>query len=274
MLSTVLSRIRREAAASLVDRPAGGLIGDGERVFPCPGCSRPLVDNQGRCPGCGSLLVAGVLLRTAGFLVLVGCLIGMLGGAIVAGLAMAPRLAAGDAAIAAAVAASASVPSDQPSQATGAGAGASAGTPAPPAIPAELPSGVEGGLLQIAAVNERLAASAVQLESALAVGTPKAPEVAVLVRRVAADARLGGDAARLLRAWPPAGALAVDASVLYGSLLTTATRGLAAPLSDHASHAASGRAVLDALADLPRVAAAAREMASLAGVQLRDAVAP
>jgi hypothetical protein len=272
MMSTVLSRLRREPAMPRVGLPVDGLIGDGERVFPCPGCSRQLVDNQGRCPGCGSLLVAGVLLRTAGFLVLVGCLIGMLGGAIVAGLAMAPRLAAGDAAVAATV--NASAPPLQPSAATGPGAGAPAGTPAPPGRPAELPSGVEGGLLQIAAVNERLATYAVQLEKALAVGNPKAPEVAVLVRRMAADARVGGDAARLLRAWPPAGALAVDASVLYGSLLATATRGLAAPLSDHASHAASGRAVLDTLADLPRVAAAAREVTRLAGVRLPDAGTP
>jgi hypothetical protein len=133
---------------------------------------------------------------------------------------------------------------------------------------------VEGGLLQIAAVNERLAASAVQLERALAAATPKAPEIALLVRRIAADARVGGDAARILRAWSPAGALAVDASLLYESLLTIATRGLAATLSDHAAHAASGRAVLDALANLPRVTEAAREVARLAGVQLRDAVAP
>jgi hypothetical protein len=271
MLSTVLSRLRREPAALPAGMSAERLIGDGEGAFPCPGCSRALVANQGRCPGCGSLLVAGVLLRTAGFLVLVGCLIGMIGGAIVAGLALTPRLAAVEAAIAAA--ASASAPSAQVSDPTGAGAGAAVSQPAPAPVPTALPSGVEGGLLQIAAVNERLAASATQLEMALA-GTPRAPEVAVLVRRIAADARVGGDAARLLRAWPPAGALALDASLLYESLLTTATQGLSAHLSDHASHAASGRAVLELLGDLPRVAAAIRAVARSAGIELADAATP
>jgi hypothetical protein len=269
MLSTVLSRLRREPAALPAGISAERLIGDGEGTFPCPGCSRSLVANQGRCPGCGSLLVAGVLLRTAGFLVLVGCLIGMIGGAIVAGLALTPRLAA----VEAATAAAASAPPAHASDPTGAGAGAPARHPAPAPVPTALPSGVEGGLLQIAAVNERLAASATQLEIALA-GTPKAPEVALLVRRIAADARVGGEAAQLLRAWPPAGSLALDASLLYGSLLTTATQGLSAHLSDHASYAASGRAVLELLGDLPRVAAAARAVARSAGIELAEAATP
>jgi hypothetical protein len=257
----------------------GPLIGDRERILPCPRCARPLVDGQGRCPGCGTLLIAGIRLRAAGFLILVGCALGMIGGALVAGAAMAPRLAAGDAAIAAAVAAAGPVASE-PAAAGAvapAPAGVAPGAPATPAMPVEgaaLPVGATRGLLQVAAVNDRLAAAAVELDVALAGGAGRAADILVLLRRVAADARAGADAVRRIASWSPAAALAADASVLYASIMTTATDGLMAPLADRAAYAAAGRAVRSVLDGLPEVAAGTTAAARAAGVDLPASAAP
>ena len=260
----------------------GPLIGDRERIVPCPGCARPLVDGQGRCPGCGTLLIAGVRLRVAGFLILVGCALGMIGGALVAGAAMAPRLAAGDLAIAAAVANAPAQPVSDPAPALPAApAGVAAPGPVEPARPTAapvagpgLPAGVTGGLLQVAAVNDRLAAAAVELDAALAGGSTQAAEIPVLLRRIAADVRAGIDAARRIESWAPAGDLATTALALYGTVMVTASEGLVAPLADRTAYAAAGRAVRSALADLPAVVAGTREAALLAGVDLPAAALP
>lgn len=274
---------RFRAGGGVAFEADGPLIGDRERIVLCPGCARPLVDGQGRCPGCGIFLIAGVRLRTAGFLILVGCALGMIGGSLVAGAAMAPRLVAGDAAIAADVAAerepttaralpAATVPAVvaapdvvEPSRPS---------TPEAPVAAGDLPAGVTGGLLQVAAVNDRLTAIAVELDAAVAGGSTRAAEIPVLLRRIAADARAGRDAARRIDSWAPASRLAADASTLYAAVMATATEGLVAPLADRAAYTAAGRAMRSALAGLPAVAAGTRDAALLAGVDLPAAVLP
>lgn len=266
MLNGISRRLRGDVAVA--DGPSDLLIGDrAQAVVPCPSCARPLARGQGRCPGCGTVLVAGVRLQAAGFLVLVGVMLGMIGGALVAGAAMAPRLAAGDAAVAelAATRQTAERPS---AAAPGSEGGASASAPPVPA--AGLPDGIAGGLLQVAAVNTRLAEATAALDLELAARKPRSAEVAMLIRRVAADARAGAEAARSLGRWDAAAPLAAAGSTFYAAAVATATDGLAAPLADRAAYTAAGRAVLAALGDLPEIAATTGEVAALAGVELLD----
>ncbi len=243
-------------------RPAAdeSLIGAAsERTFSCPSCARPLAIGQGRCPGCGSLMVAGVLVRTALFLVLAGSLVGMIGGALVARVAMAPRLAAADAARAAAVVPAAPV--------------AASAVPVASAVSAAtLPDGVAGGILQVATVNERLSRAAADLAAVFAVRDPSAAEIAPLLRKIAADARSGEQGARRVEAWTAAGAFPANVLALYDGAATVAEDGLGAPLSDDAAYAAAGHRMLTALDSLPAIAAATREIAGRAGIALLDAV--
>ncbi len=249
------------------------LIGaSADRTFACPTCTRPLVLGQGRCPGCGSLLVAGVLVRTALFLVLVGSVVGMMGGAVIAGVAMGPRLAAAEAAQAAAFAAAtpiATSPAAVPSAPAGAGAPSSA--PAGAVTDAGLPRGVMAGLLQVASVNDRLARSVATLTTLLADRRSGAGDIAPVLRKIAADARSGGQAASLLTPWSPATALAADAARLYAAAAASATSGLAAPLSDDAAYVSAGRRMLMALAPLAEVDAVTRAVAGGSGITLAEA---
>ncbi len=240
------------------DEPLIGAAAD--RTFSCPECARPLAIGQGRCPGCGSLLVAGILVRTALFLILVGSVVGMIGGAVIAGVAMGPRLAAADAARAAATTAPVAGASAAPIF------GPIAATPA-----AALPPGVTAGLLQVATVSDRLARSAATLTKLLASRGSGAGEIAPVLRKIAADARSGEQAARRLASWVPAGGLAADVTTLYRAAAATAAKGLAAPLADDAAYVKAGRRMLSALAPLADVDAATHAIAGLAGVALPEA---
>lgn len=220
----------------------------------CPACGHELTGVIGRCPGCGLLLLAGVRARAAAVIALVGCMVGLLGGALVAGAAMAPRLAAGDAALAA-------VRADESAAASG------------QQDDVWVPFGISGSLRQVAAVNDRLATSAADLDDVLARKRPAA-EIAAVLRRVNTDARIGSDAARRLGTWEPAAGLAADASRLYASLMASADDGLDAPLSKRAAYATAGRRVRAALRDLAGVTAATWEVAVVARVDLPGAEAP
>jgi hypothetical protein len=221
-------------------------------IAACPACGHDLDGSIGRCPGCGQLLIAGVRARTAAAFALVGCMVGLLGGALVAGAVMAPRLAAGDAAIA--------------TIRSGPEAGSTEEA-------VWVPFGVAGSIRQVAAVNDRLATSAAELDDVLARRRPAA-EVAAVLRRVNTDARIGSDAARRLEAWEPAAGLAAEASRLYAALTASAADGLAAPLSKRAAYARAGREVRAALRDLAGVTAATFEVAVVARVDLPGATAP
>ncbi len=233
-----------------LDAPAD----DQEASASCPACGHELVGGTGRCPGCGLLLVAGVRARTAAAFALVGCMVGLLGGALLAGAAMAPRLAAGDAAIA-------TIRSGESAGGNG------------QQDDAWVPFGIPGSVRQVAAVNDRLAASADELDDVLARRRPAA-EIAAVLRRVNTDARIGADAARRLGAWDPAAGLAADASRLYASLMAAADDGLDAPLSKRAAYAAAGRRVRAALRDLADVTAATWEVAVTARVDLPGVAEP
>jgi hypothetical protein len=268
MTFTGLTR-RLRGPAGLPPPEREPLIGaTADRTFSCPGCARPLLVGQGRCPGCGSHLVAGILVRTAVFLILVGCVLGMIGGAVVAGVAMAPRLAAADAARAAAatVAPVAAAP-------TAGAAAAPTAAPVPSTGADALPRGTAAGLLQVATINDRLARSATELTALLAARGAGAGEIAPVLRRIAADARTGDQAASRLAGWSPAGVLAADVAALYGSAASIAAAGLAAPLADDPAYAAAARRMLAALKPLAAVDGATHAIAAEAGIPLPETTA-
>lgn len=250
-------RSARPAAAGTGGSPAAdpdAPVADLEGPARCPGCGNQVLAGYGRCPACGVLLMAGVRVRTAAGLLLAGIVSGMLGGAVVAGVAMAPRLAAGDAAIAVSRAG---------------GPGSSSGQ----SVVVWLPPGVAGGLRQMAAVNDRLAAASAELDAAIA-AKAGAAKIAALLRRITTDSRIGGDAARRLGSWESGADLATTASTMYAALMAAASDGLGAPLSKRGAYVAAGRSVRAALRDLSGVAAATLEAATVAGVDLGRGTAP
>jgi hypothetical protein len=229
-------------------------IGDpGDRVFSCPRCARPLGKGQGRCPGCGTLLVAGVVGRTAMAFIAAGIVIGMIGGAMIAGLALGPgRAVLGAAGSSGATAATAP----------------GGGLADPTAGPVRLPAGTAPGLVEVATLNDRLDASTAALARALKPRHPSSAEIAPLLRRIAADARSGEQAARRIAAWQPAATLADRLTTLYTSLAATATTGLGAPLADNGAYAAAGKRMQKALKGLNSADEMTKAVASLAGVEL------
>jgi hypothetical protein len=249
-LSGLTRRLRGPSRRSREQHDA--LIGDAaDRTFPCPGCARPLAHGQGRCPGCGRHLVAGVLFRSALFFILVGIVVGMMGGAVIAGIAMGSRLATAD--------------SGPPV------AAAPTAAPVPSIVAAALPAGVAGGLLQVASINDRLAQSAAALKALLARRSSGAVEIAPILRKVSADVQAGDQATRRLAPWGPAGVLVAKATTLYGALALVAAEGLNAPFADDAAYVASGKRMLSALGPLPAVDAVTHAVAGEAGLTLPGA---
>ena len=172
-------------------------------------------------------------------LVLLAGIAGTVGGALVAGAAMTPRLVG-----------AAETPSPSP-------------LPAPTPTPrATLAAGVAAGFLQVAAVNDRLAGAAADLRKVLAARRPSAADVAPLLRKIAADARSGLEGSARIGAWPAAGALPADIAALYGAAAAVASDGLGAPLSNNSAYTTYGRRMLRALATLPAVTAATRDAAA------------
>ncbi len=246
-------RFKRPAALA---QPAHDLMigGVADRTIACPSCARPLAYGQGRCPGCGSRLVAGVLVRTALLLILVGGIVGMVAGAMVTGMALGPRVAGSDGSSAAA--------------ATGA-PGAAGPTATAVATPvATIPSGYSAGLVQVAAVNDRLARASAKLATVLGARGSGAAEIAPVLRKIAADVGTGDDAVRRLAAWGPAGPLVADVAKLYGAAASVATDGLGAPLTDDAAYVAAGRRMRVALKPLSAVDTATHAIAAEAGITL------
>lgn len=142
---------------------------------------------------------------------------------------------------------------------------------APPvtAVPAAtLPAGVAAGLLEVAAVNERLARAVADLDVALQVRRPAASVIGPLLRAIASDARSGRAAVDRVTAWPAAGAYPAETAAFYEAVALVAADGLGAALGDDAAYAESGRRMLEALASLPEISAATRASAGRAGVPL------
>lgn len=141
--------------------------------------------------------------------------------------------------------------------------------PSRTAVPtAKLPSGVTTGLLEVAAVNERLASAADEIDAALQARRPSAGVIGQQLRTIAASARSGLAAAQRVAAWPAAGSFAQEVAAFYRAIAEAAAEGLADPLRDNDAYATSGRRMHELLTSLPEVTAATRAAAARAGVTL------
>jgi hypothetical protein len=147
------------------------------------------------------------------------------------------------------------------------------GTPSPiptatPVASPTLPPGVGAGLREAVAINDRLARAAVELNTALKPRRPSAAEIGPLLRKIAADVRSGPQTTARLAAWRGAGTLPSELAAFYEEVAAIAAEGLGAAMSDDKAYTRAGQLMRRAFASLPALAAATREAASRAGVDL------
>ena len=249
-----------------------------QTVFDCPSCARPLALGTHRCPGCGTHLVRGVTLSKASVFVAAGLAIGLLvgGGAGFlfgggAGAAAAPIVAAD--------------PSSSPAgsgAARSAAPGASAtptatvvdpsSTPPPP--PSDIPPVTRSALVQVAATNDRLAASGAELRAVLAARPFDASAVAQVLRSISADSVFAEQLAGRVAAWPASAELGAGLSAFYDAVHETAASGLVASVQNAAAYRSAATKMLDLLDGMAAIDAALQAVADSAGVALPAATAP
>jgi hypothetical protein len=225
-------------------------------IFECPVCTRPLAVGTRRCPGCSTRLLAGIrATRALGFIavgVLIGALVGGTGVGVAAALLAAP---------------SAAVMVQTDSVVTPSGAPVpSAAVPAAPVVDPTVPAAALTALRQSALINQRLTADAVRLKAALAADPPTSVDIARALRALSATAAFGDRIAPDVAAWAAAGEVSSGFEAFYDAVGSTARDGLASSLQNRAAYVRAGRAMLAVMGRLPALDAAARDLATTAGV--------
>jgi hypothetical protein len=228
-------------------------------IFNCPACARPLGVGSPRCPGCGTRLIAGVQAgRALGFIAL-GLVVGMVvGGGVMAATAALSRVEP----VAAVDGGAATLPSAGPLATA-----APVITPAPVLTPS-VPSTALSALRQTALVNQRIAADAGLLMTALTMPEPATSDIARLLRSMSSNATFGQRIAADVADWDAGTAVAADLGAFYLAIHATAGEGLGASLRNDAAYLAAAQAMLavvDGLADLDL---AARTLAAGADLDL------
>jgi hypothetical protein len=230
-------------------------IGDRDaHVFNCPVCARPLPDGTWECPGCSTHLIFGVTFRRAGGLLAFGAVVGILFGGIAMSLAIGLGLPSGTTAGNGIVGNTSTNGSPKPSLAPGAG----------PVVTA--PKAALAAMRQIALLDERMAADGKTLKAA--VKANRTADIARALRTLGADASVGAKYLTGLGTWPDAADIAVSREAFYASVASTSRAGLTKSLSNKKGYKASGKAVLTILKKMPKLDAAARELAVSAGADL------
>lgn len=224
----------------------------------CPACGRPLEALTGVCAGCGTRLVLGVQARRAAVFVAFGLVAGLLVGSISVRLITPPPGLGAPAA--AAVGPAGSVPAASPSE----GAGAAA-TVAP------VPRDAANALRQVVVIDARLRATAADLRRILAAQPFDPVAAAQSLRTAAADASVGAQYPPGLAAWPAATSVRRDVAGLYGGVVTIARGGLSFSVADAAAYRKATAAMIVRLRALGTIDAAARSLASIAGIELQPA---
>jgi hypothetical protein len=238
-------------------RPETPAIGeDDANIVDCPVCKRPLDAAARRCPGCGTLLVAGVQASKAGMFAIFGVAIGLMVGASVMGVATlgvrAPATPTTPAATAAPAPTTAPVPTAAP-----AGGGS-------PLVPVAATAALKG----TAAVNARIASTAAPLSAALADASFDSQGVAQILRRLNVEAGAAQALLPALNSWDEASAVHGQLRDFYASLRATANLALGASIRNDEAYKAAARDVLQQLAKLPSISSASRDLAQTAGVEL------
>lgn len=231
----------------------------------CPTCGRPLDALTGVCAGCGTRLVLGVQARRAAVFVAFGLLAGLLIGSVTM-LLVTPRT------VAEPVAAAAGSTDPGLAGSTASGTGASpTGAPGPVATIAPVPRDAANALRQVLAIDARLGATAVDLRRILAAKPFDAVGAARSLRDVAADASVGAQYPPGLAAWPAAASVENATAGFYDGVLTIARGGLSFSVADAAAYKSATVAMIVRFRALGSIDAAARSLATTAGIELAPA---
>jgi hypothetical protein len=239
----------------------GPAIGEADaHVFNCPACARPLSNGTMKCPGCGSRLIMGVLVKRAGAILVLGIAIGVVvGGGLMGSIAM--------------LSASATTATVQQPAAivhTAAPVAPAVPTAAPPLAVA--PQTAISALSGTAVVNGRITVDAVTLRTTLATRGASTIEIARALRSLAADAALGMDLTGRMAPWTDARPVTAELEAFYRSMASAARDGLRASLTDGAAYRASATAMLAAIEDLGAVDASSRTLAATVSLDLPPVV--
>jgi predicted lysophospholipase L1 biosynthesis ABC-type transport system permease subunit len=236
-------------------------IGEADaHVFTCPACSRPLSNGTMKCPGCGSRLIMGVLVKRAGAILALGIAIGVVvGGGLMGSIAMLSA-SADTAAIQQPVA---TIPTAAP-------VAAAVPTAAPPLAAA--PQTAIAALSGTAVVNGRITVDAMSLKTTLATRGVSTIEIARALRSLAADAALGMDLTGRMAPWTDARPVTAELDAFYRSMASAARDGLRASLTDAGAYRASATAMLATIEDLGTVDASSRTLAATVSLELAPVV--
>lgn len=229
-------------------------------VVHCPVCSRPIVAEARRCPGCGTRLLMGVPARRASVFLATGALTGVLvGGLVVGSVALALQPAATTPGASAPV--------------TGASAVPRGGASSAPAVTGA-PAASVAALRQAVAINGRLALGVDDLRSSVATRPFDSFAVASVLRSLAADAAIGSDAAGRLQPWSDADAARTALTALYDEVRATARAGLANAFANGSAYRAAASDMIAVLGGLETADAAARTLAETVAIELPAPVTP
>jgi hypothetical protein len=249
-------------------------IGEFEQtVFSCPACNRPLALGVGRCPGCGTRFLMRVELRRASILIGLGLLVGLTvgGGLTAASLALDRPAREAEIAAAAAAAALAGVGTDTDRVATsrpiatpGTGGSSGSGSGATSGIPAITRS----ALGQAAAVDGRLASSAIVLAAATSAADFDAIEVSAILRSLSADAVFALKLTPHIASWSGGQQVSDRLAAFYTEVQRTAAEGLTASIRNEAAYRLAATTMLGVLGGLAELDADVRAAAARAGVTI------
>lgn len=238
-------------------RPATALaIGEIDaNIFACPACNRPLGAGTSRCPACNTRLIVGV--KASRVAIFVG--IGVFSGMIVSGALMGIVSLAG--ARPADVAIVEAPPIVTPTQAP-------VPSVAAPPVDTGIPSGAISALRQSTRLNQRVAADAERLATALAASKPSSNVIAPILRSMATNASFGARLAPTVGDWSRASAVSEDLAEFYAAISATAQQGLSASLSSSRAYEAAAENMLKVVAGLDDIDAASRTLAASGDFEL------
>ena len=235
--------------------PSYGIGDKDAHVFNCPVCARPLPDGTWQCPGCSTHLVFGVTFKRAGGLLAFGAVVGILFG----GLAMSVAIGLG-------------LPSS-PASANGLpgttinNGGHPSASVAPGSSPvAGAPKASIAAMHQMALLDQRIAEDGATLKAAVKANRPG--DIARALRTLGSDAAVGAKYVVALGTWPEATALAASRGDFYAAVTSTSRAALTKSVSNKKAYKASGKSMIAVLKKVPKLDAATRKLAVIAGTDL------
>jgi hypothetical protein len=253
---------RTSMTTNLLSRKSKQAIGEVDaHIFSCPACARPLNEGTSQCPGCGTRLIMGVMVKRAAGILTLGIVLGVLAGGATTAAVVSSSVRESRAAVV--------TPSSAPATAVSAAPTMPVDIP-----PAGAPQAAVAALSGTAVVNGRIALDAATLSSTLASKGASTIDIARALRSLAADAALGIDLAARLGSWHDAEPVMTDLDTFYRSMADTARLGLQASFTDNLGYRSAGKDMLTVLAGLDAVDAASRTLATTVDLELAPVAFP